>query len=124
MNPLTASFFAGLFYLLAGLFGLFRHLVLEPNIPNYPKAPPWLLNVVFAFAVILIYAGLRFLWVWGTGEGAVSPPGATGFSVVLAFGTMAYKFSMLLNVLRQRYPADVWARLNRINALARCAKKG
>lgn len=124
MNPLTATFFAGLFYLLAGVFGLFRHLVLEPSIPNYPKAPPWLLHIVFAFAAVLIYAGARFLWVWGTGEGATSPPGATGFSVVLAFGTMAYKAAMLGNVLHQRYPADVWRRLNRINSLVRCSTKG
>lgn len=124
MNPLTASFFAGLFYLLAGLFSLSRHIILEPSIPNYPKAPAWLLNIVFAFGAILVYAGLRFLWVWGTGEGAVSPPGATGFSVMMAFAVMAYKIAMIVNVLRQRYPADVWARLNRINALARCAKKG
>ena len=124
MNPLTATFFAGLFYFLAGAFGLVRHLVLEPAIPNYPKAPQWLLHIVFAFAVILIYAGLRFLWVWGTGEGSTVPPGATGFGVLLAFGTMMYKGAMLGNVLHQRYPADVWTRLNRINTLVRCSKKG
>jgi hypothetical protein len=123
MTPLINSLFVGLFYLFAGLCGLVRHFLLEPGMANYPKAPKWLLNVFFAFSSVLIYAGLRFLWVWATGEGVRVPPGATGMGVLLAFATFVYKASMLYNVLRQRYPVAVWARLNRISDLVRCSPK-
>jgi hypothetical protein len=114
------SLWAGMFYLLAGLCGLVRHFLLEPTIPNYPRAPSWLLNVVFGFAALLIYAGLRYLWVWGTGEGSTTPPGATGMGVLLGAGLFIYKGAMLYNVARQRYPVETWRRLNRITDLARC----
>ncbi len=123
MTPIVNSLFAGLFYLSAGIFGLVRHFLLEPGMANYPKAPKWLLNVFFAFASVLIFAGLRFLWAWGTGDGATVPPGVTGIGVLLAFATFVYKGSMLYNVLRQRYPAAVWARLEKINELVRCSPK-
>jgi hypothetical protein len=80
--------------------------------------------VFFGFASVLIFVGLRFLWVWGTGEGATVPPGATGLGVLLATSTFVYKGSMLYNVLRQRYPADVWIRLNRITEMVRCSPRG
>ncbi len=123
MTPLFNSLAVGLFYFAAGLCGLVRHFLLEPGMPNYPKAPQWLLNVFFAFSSVLIYAGLRYLWMFGTGEGATVPPGATGMGVLLAFATFVYKGSMLYNVLRQRYPVAVWARLNRISDLVRCSPK-
>ena len=123
MNPLINSLLAGLFYFAAGSFGLVRHFLLEPGMANYPKAPKWLLNVFFAFSSVLIYAGLRFLWAWGTGEGATVPPGVTGMGVMLAGATFVYKASMLYNVLRQRYPVAVWARLNRITELVQCSPK-
>ncbi|MEG3089489.1 hypothetical protein [Sphingomonas sp. PB4P5] len=123
MNPLTNSFWAGSLYLLAGLCGLVRHFLLEPNVPNYPQAPRWLLNVYFMFAAVLIFAGLRFLTVWLSGEAATIPPGATGMGVLLALATFTYKGSMLFNVARQRYPVETWARLNRISELARCSRR-
>jgi len=123
MNPLTNSFYAGLFYTLAGCFGLIRHFLLEPRMPNYPRAPQWLLHVFFGFAAILIFAGLRFLCAWATGEGRSVPPGATGMGVLLAAALFVYKGSMLGNVLHQRYPAQVWTRLNRINTMVRCSRK-
>jgi len=124
MNPLTNTFWAGAFYLLAGLCGLIRHFLLEPQMPNYPRAPKWLLHVFFAFAAVLVYAGLRFLWAWGTGQGTSVPPGTTGMGVLLSFAVFAYKASMLYNVALQRYPTETWARLNRITDLARCPPRG
>lgn len=123
MNPLTNTFYAGLFYLLAGMFGLIQHFLLEPSAPNYPKAPPWLLHVFFAFAAVLIFAGLRFLTDWGTGEGATVPPGASGMGVLMAFSIFVYKGAKLANVLRQWYPAEVWARLDRLAEIARCPRR-
>ena len=43
--------------------------------------------------------------------------------VMLAGATFVYKASMLYNVLRQRYPVTVWARLNRISDVVRCPPK-
>lgn len=123
MTPLINSLLAGLFYLGAGVSGLVRHFLLEPAMANYPKAPQWLLNVNFAFSSVLIYAGLRFLWSWGTGEGSAVPPGVTGMGVLLASATFVYKASMLTNVLRQRYPVAVWSRINHVNELVRCSPR-
>lgn len=123
MNPLTNTLLAGVFYLLAGICGLVRHFILEPRMENYPRAPGWLLNVVFAFAAVLIFAGLRFLWAWGSGAAASIPPGATGMGVVLSASLLMYKASMLGNVLFQRYPAEVWMRLERISELVRCSPR-
>lgn len=123
MIPLVNSLFAGSFYLLAGICGLVRHFLLEPGMANYPRAPKWLLNVFFMFSCVLMYAGLRFLWVWATGEGVTVPPGVTGMGVMLAAATFIYKGSMLFNVARQRYPADVWVRLDRITKLVQCSPK-
>jgi hypothetical protein len=123
MTPLINTFSAGLFYLLAGCCGLVRHFLLEPGMGNYPRAPKWLLHVFFMFSSVLIFAGLRFLWAWGSGEGATVPPGVTGMGVLLAFATFGYKASMLYNVARQRYPAETWARLNRITELVQCSPK-
>lgn len=125
MNPLTNTFYAGLFLLIAGLCGLVRHFLLEPNVPNYPRAPQWLLHVFFAFATVLIFLGGRFLTAWASGAAVTTPPGATPSGALLALVLVVYKGSLLVNVLMQRYPADTWKRLNRIQELARCSgRKG
>lgn len=123
MNPLINSLLAGVFYFVAGTSGLVRHFLMEPGMTHYPPAPKWLLHIFFIFSSVLIYAGLRFLWAWGTGEGVNTPPGATAMAVLLSFTTMIYKLSMLYNVMRQRYPSDVWARLNRITRLLQCSPR-
>lgn len=101
MNLLINTFFAGFFYLLAGLFGLTRHFLLEPRMPDLPKTPRWLLRVSFGFSVVMVYAGLRYLTAWGSGIATTVPPAATGFGVLLAFSIFTYKGSLLY---------DTWTR--------------
>lgn len=114
------SFVAAPSLVLAGGCGLVRHFLLEPKVTNYPQAPRWLLTVFF-FAAVMIFLGSPFLLAWHLDE--PSPPGATAAGAALAVTLLIYKGSLLVNVLHQRLPADVWRRLNRITAMARCAPR-
>jgi len=118
---ISNSLVAGLCLVLAGGCGLVRHFLLEPKVANYPQAPRWLLKVFFFFAAVMIFLGSRFLLAWYLVE--PSPPGATSAGAALAVTLLIYKGSLLVNVLHQRLPADVWRRLNRITAMARCAPR-
>lgn len=112
---------AGVFLLMAGSFGLLRHFLLEPRMPNYPKAPPFLLAVFFLFATVLIVVGLRYINAWIAGETTI-PPAASPTMAFLSFMIMFYKGTMLFNVLRQRLPARLWDRLNNIQNIVRCSR--
>lgn len=96
------TFMAGLFYTLAGVFGLTRHFLLEPKIADMPKTPRWLLQVFFAFSVVMIYAGLRYLTAWATGQATTVPPAATGFGVMLAFAIFGYTGSLLYDTFTRK----------------------
>lgn len=109
------TFLAGLFYLLAGMSGLTRHFLLHPTVPEgTPRTPAWLLSVVFAFSVVMVYSGLRFLTVWYTDEAVDVPPGVTGYGVLLAGSIFGYKISMLIDTIRRK---PVWAMADLIKAL-------
>lgn len=120
---MTDSLLAGLPLVVAGICGLVRHFLLEPRMEHYPKAPGWLLLVYFAFAVVLIYLGLRFLLAW-LGESDRIPPNAQPGFVLMGWTAFLYKGAMLLNVLRQRYPVAVWRRLNRLHDMNCCRRLG
>ena len=102
MNLLINTFFAGFFYTLAGVFGLIRHFLLEPRIPDMPKTPRWLLQVFFGFSVVMLYAGMRYLTAWGSGIATTVPPAATGFGVLLAFSVFTYKGSLLYDTITRK----------------------
>lgn len=116
------TFLAALFYTLAGTSGLVRHFLLEPQMVNYPRAPKPLLLVFFLFSTVLLFFGMRAFCAWWMGEQEV-PPAAAPTTVLLAFSIFVYKISMLINILHQRYPAEVWRRLNRINTLVKCSPR-
>jgi drug/metabolite transporter (DMT)-like permease len=118
---ISNSLVAGVALVMAGGCGLARHFLLEPKVANYPQAPRWLLTVFFGFATVLIFLGARFLLAWHLSE--PSPPGATSAGACLGVALLIYKGSLLINVLRQRLPSDVWIRLNRVTKMARCAPR-
>lgn len=111
------SLIAGVFFMAAGILGLVRHYLLEPKIANYPQAPAWLLKDFFFFAGVLVWWGLRYLGTWWEGE--VTQPS----TVFFAFSVLLYKGGLFVNTLRQRLPAHLWQRLNRINEIVRCSPR-
>ena len=123
MDPLTNSLLAGMFYTLAGVLSLARHMLLAPDMCRFPRAPSWLLNILFTYAVVLVFIGTRYLWVWGTGQAVSIPPGAPGIIVLAGGAALMCEGALLCNVARQRLPATVWARLNKITEGARCPEK-
>lgn len=120
---MTDSLLAGVPLVVAGICGYIRHFLLEPRAEHYPKAPGWLLVVFFIFSSVLVFLGLRFIVAW-VGENPSIPPNAQPAFVLLGWTVLLYKGSMLLNVLRQRYPIAVWRRLNRINDANCCRRLG
>lgn len=106
---------------LAGLLTMARHFLLEPVSTHYPKAPAWLRNSMFLFAAVLIYVGLQFLWAYWSGAPNTIPPQPSPSTQLLSLALVLYKGAMLGNILRQRYSADTWKRLNRINEHLRCS---
>jgi hypothetical protein len=96
---------------LAGFSLGFRQIVLSPRNSTYPPAPPFVRLAMFVFAAAMAGAAVLF---WGH---ANTPPEfagqAAGIVAALSFGVAIYNAVMLVNILRQRYPAEVWRRLNR-----------
>lgn len=113
---------AGFTLFLAGVCGFIRHFLLEPKMAEYPKAPGWLLAVFFVFAGVLCGLGMRFIAGWWMGVTA-APPGADPALASLGAVLFIYKGSMLVNVMMQRYPAQVWKRLNQMYDVVRCSKR-
>jgi hypothetical protein len=122
MSILANTVAAGSLLTGAGSLGLLRHFLLEPATKQYPKAPGWLRLVVFLFSTFLIFLGLRYL---STALGGVdtTPPGAAMAMLSLSFVLFLYKLSLAVNVLSQRYPTQVWERLNAINTMVKCSNK-
>lgn len=110
----------GLLLILAGCLTMIRHFLLEPGSSHYPKAPGWLRHIMFVFASIVIFLGLRFVWAYIDDAPNIVPPQPGASMELMAFALVVYKGTMLLNVLRQRYPTEVWQKLNRINEHLTC----
>jgi len=109
MTIMTNTLLAGAAYVLAGIFGLIRHFMLEPKVQAMPRAPTWLLHVFFCFSAVLVYVGLRFLWAWGTNSAMTSPPGATGMGLLMAISLLVYKASLLKDATSQyRLSGEIW----------------
>jgi len=117
-----AALITGVMLSLAGVLTLARHYLLEPVSLRYPKAPFWLRNSMFLFAAILIYVGMKFLWVYFSDQPDTLPPQPAPSTQLLALSLVLYKAAMLANIVRQRYPIETWQRLNRINENL-CPKK-
>lgn len=110
----------GVLLMIAGVLTLARHFFLEPVSSKYPKAPAFVRHSMFMFAAVLLFIGLRYVWAFlsdGTTNVPPHPPASMQF---LATALVLYKAAMLLNIVRQRYPDEVWTRLNRINDALNC----
>lgn len=116
-----AALFTGIMLLLAGGLTMGRHILLEPISTHYPKAPLFVRNAMFAFAAVLVFLGLRFIWVYADGQPDTIPPQPDPSIQLLAIALVGYKGVMLTNIVRQRYSEKIWERLNRINEVLRCA---
>jgi hypothetical protein len=101
----------GVAIILSGLCVLSRQYLLEPDSGKYPKAPTWLRVCMLGFAAVQIFVGLQML----IASHHVADPMS-----LLAVGLFVYNMSMLVNILRQRYPEGVWLRLNKINERLSC----
>ncbi len=114
------ALYVGIMLCLAGIFTLIRHYLLEPEAVHYPRAPLYVRNVMFAFATLLMFTGLQFLWIYSTDSPNTAPPQPLPQFQLLVTGLVIYKATLLVNIVRQRYTEEVWIRLERINEFLRC----
>jgi len=116
---MTEALVTGLELFFAGALGLFRVLILEPRMSKYPSSSLITRSTIYLFSAGCCIIGFQLLCVWHSGIIAV-PPGPQSKLQLLAHLTLIYKFGMTWNLLRQRLPASVWDRLNRMSAKAHC----
>jgi uncharacterized membrane protein len=110
----------GIMLCLAAVLTLTRHYLLDESSTNYPKAPAFVRHVMFAFAAVIMFLGLQFIWVFFNDPRQSVPPQPGPAIQLLSTALVLYKATLLGNILAQRYPSQVWDRLNRINAALRC----
>lgn len=110
----------GVLLIFSGVLALLRQYLLDPVAAHYPKAPGWLRNCMFGFAAVLFFIGLQLVWSCLADPTHSGSHGGEGSMQLLALALAGYNAAMLGNVIRQRYPQEVWARLNRINEMLHC----
>lgn len=115
-----SSLITGLLLVLAAVLVLIRNFLLEPVWTHYPKAPILVRNSMLCFAAVLMYVGLHFLWVFASDQPATSPPQPSPYMMLMATALCLHKATLLINILRQRLPENVWVRLHRVNEIIHC----
>jgi hypothetical protein len=113
----------GILLCFSGILCLVRHFLLEPNTKHYPKAPVLVRHAMFGFAGICLFLGLQYIWVFFMDNRTSVPPQPGPAIQLLSIALVIYKTALLGNILSQRYPAQIWERLNRINEALRCKNK-
>lgn len=119
MNPALTT---GIELAIAGILGLMRHLLLEPRMLKYPKAPPIVLFGVFVLSAGALVVGFQLLLVWASGVMTV-PPGPQSKLQWITHCLLIYKSCMLGHTIMQRYPVSVWLRNERWWGAVRCSRQ-
>lgn len=114
------AIYVGVALIIAGILTMTRHFLLEPMFSRYPKAPALVRHSMFLFATALLFIGLQYIWVFVSGKPDTVPPQPTANMQFLATTLVIYKAVMLVNIIRQRYPEEVWTKLNRLNDSLPC----
>jgi uncharacterized membrane protein len=116
-----AAIVTGVLLTLSGLLCLVRHFLLEPSMPHYPKAPVFVRHGIFAFAMVLLFLGLQYIFVFFDPDAVNDVPPQPGPAIqLLATALVIYKGILLGNIVRQRYSVETWQRLNRMNESLQC----
>lgn len=110
----------GVMLVIAAILTLTRHYLLDATEPHYPKAPAFVRHVMFGFAAVVMFLGLQYIWVFFNDTRTTVPPQPGPGIQLLSTALVVYKATLLGNILAQRYPAQIWERLNRINQALRC----
>jgi hypothetical protein len=119
-----AALITGAMLALSGGMTLVRHFLLEPLNVNYPKAPVFVRHGMFAFAVVLVFLGLQFIWIFFEDRPNTVPPQPGTSLQFLSMALFIYTGIMLGNIARQHYPATTWKKIERINDSLLCRDKG
>jgi hypothetical protein len=114
------ALFTGICLILAASVTLARVFLLEPGSSRYPKAPAFVRHATFGFGVVLAFIGLQFITTFIEGGPNTTPPQPTARMQFLALTLAIYQSALLVNIVRQRYPEEVWTKLNRLNDALPC----
>lgn len=89
-----------------------RGMILSPANQTWPDAPKPIRVIMFVFMLTLTFRGVTML----SHLDEALPWEASTAAMMLA----VYQGAMLLNVIRQNYPARIWRTLKRIQRIASC----
>lgn len=118
------ALYTGILLILTGVLTLVRHFLLEPSSVTFPRAPLFVRHAMFVFGCAVAFLGLQFLTVFMDTNAPNSVPPQPGPAIQFLSTILAiHETVMLVNVARQRYPAEVWARLNRMNEALPCKNR-
>jgi hypothetical protein len=99
-----------------------RHILLSPSSSAWPKAPAWLRKVLFAGALVMVYGGLNLIFA-GLGQVLLPPTDRIQLIAVLMSTIAVVESAFAANLLRQRLPARITARLERLADIVRVRPK-
>lgn len=114
------ALFVGVALLITGITSIVRTFLLDPGSERYPKAPAFVRTTIFGFGTMMCFIGLHYLTVFVSDSASTSPPQPGAEMQFMATVLAVYKTILLVNIIRQRYPAEVWAKLNRLNDALPC----
>jgi uncharacterized membrane protein HdeD (DUF308 family) len=114
------ALFVGVMLLLTGIVSVVRAFLLDPHSSRYPKAPSFVRHTIFGFGTIMAWLGLHYLTVFLSDSLPTSPPQPGAEMQFMSLILAVYKSILLANIVRQRYPEEVWTKLNRLNDALPC----
>jgi hypothetical protein len=114
------ALFVGVALLVTGIVSVARAFLLDPRSERYPKAPAFVRHTIFGFGTLMCWLGLHYLTVFFSDSASTSPPQPGAEMQFISTVLCIYKTILLANIARQRYPVDVWTKLNRLNDALPC----
>lgn len=117
------ALWAGMMLTVAGALTLTRHFLLEPVSTRYPKAPNMVRHGLFAYGCSLVFLGTRYVTVFIVNASNTIPPQPSSTMQFLSTMIAVYETILLVNIIRQRYPEEIWVKLNRLNDSLPCKER-
>lgn len=111
---MTLNVFTAIMLTVAGFSLAIREIVLSPTNRTFPCAPLAVRLAMFIAATALGGLAILFYYQPGPYAGAAAVPVACFCSIMAIYNVI-----MLANLFQQRFPAKVWRKIDRIEAVVR-----
>jgi len=114
----TFEVVAGFAAMVASFAMAARHILLSPSSSAWPRAPRWLCRVLFGGSVVMLYGGMNLVFA-GVDQVRLPPTDRLQLIALLLATVAVVESAFVWNLLVQRLPARLTARLERLAAIVR-----